>query len=218
MGRKPMQSIMITNHILRISHGHWRRQVVGACFALLMATVTWFLFIGRENAHQGAGPKLLLFLTYLFEGEERALEGLDSKSVSLPWDLFGCVDVAWTILCLFFVVALILMITLETWIDPQTQCVQRRWSLMGCFTLYSRSFPLSDFAEVRVDLSQKAEFRDMWWVVLKRKSGSELSIQWFDEPEGKCPPQACECAQKISKVTGLHLAEIVVNSVGKVET
>lgn len=208
---------MITNHILRIPHGHWRRQALGACFALLMATVTWFLFVGRDNTHQNAGSKSPSFLTYLFEGEERALKGLDSESVSLPWDLLGCIDAAWTIICLFIVVALILMVTLETWIDPQAQCVQRRWYLMGWFTLYSRQFPLSDFTGVRIDLSQKAEFRDMWWVVLKRKSGTELSIQWFDEPEGNCPPQACECAQKISKITGLHLAEIVVNSVGTVE-
>lgn len=197
--------------VLRITHGSWRRQVVAACIAGILAVVlcSWLVAVKLESSGQDPGSPRLSALEYIFNGEERAREAAALSNVSSA----SCdmEDVALIIAVSLAASAVFLLTRIDTSIEPATRKLLRQWTWMG-LPLYTREHSLGDFKQVQIRRRKDSDGWFWWSVVVTQSPGKELHLQWFDDDQDTCPQRVRRLAGEVASVTGLPVVETLADN------
>jgi hypothetical protein len=101
------------------------------------------------------------------------------------------------------VVALALLVELETRVDAQARSVRREARLFGRFRVWFRQYPLSSFCNVALRRRSDPDSGDTVYVGLRRRSGGFFALQYFFVGTGQICGEAHRAAHLLSNATGL---------------
>lgn len=110
--------------------------------------------------------------------------------------------VSMTLGVLFAVCGFAMLLSPQTVVKSDTQIVLRQFRLFGRLLVWSREYRFSDFAAVAVRRTRGSYFGrdpDQFFVYLRRHSGRQILVRYFEaDIARRCRP-AEELAQKLSK-------------------
>lgn len=109
---------------------------------------------------------------------------------------------------LFVVCGFALFIRPLTVVESETRIIRRQLRLFGQFVLSSRQYHFSDFAAVAVCRVRRSNFgrdSDQFFVSLRRRSGQQVLIRYFEaDIAHRCRP-AEELAERLSAELGIEI-------------
>jgi hypothetical protein len=149
--------------------------------------------------------KTVTLVRYGLWGHQLLLGAAAVGMAVLLWRDAGGISAFWPALALLGVLALIGMLPSETCIDTSQRTIERRYKLLGLFTVYRRLFPLAQFRGVCCHYSAAVESGDWhtWRVGLINLEGKPVYLTYFKSLQADDDGAARRFGAELSDLTGL---------------